>query len=158
MKNCAELGVSMRRIVKRLLANQNLCKLLSNTGKDPLGAADISNTDLLFEKNIKIIPKMTPLEKDNNVLILSVKRGALDPQNQAFRSINLVIGVYVPLSQWTIKDDNLRPFAIIGEIQKSLSGKEVNGLGKIIIGNFELSLLTEEMSRFDVEVIITVFD
>lgn len=158
MKNCAELGISMRRIVKRLLANQNLCKLLSNTGKDPLGAADISDTDLLFEKNIKIIPKMTPLEKDNNVLILSVKRGALDPQNQAFRSINLIIGVYVPLSQWTIKDDNLRPFAIIGEIQKSLSGKEVNGLGKIIIGNFELSLLTEEMSRFDVEVIITVFD
>lgn len=158
VRNCEELGVCLRRIIKRLLANQNLCKLLSITTKDPLGATDIADTSALFEKNIKIIPKLNPLNIDDSTLIVSVRSGNVDLTNSDYRNIIIIIGVYVPLSQWIIKDENLRPFSIIGEIQKSLNDKEVNGLGKLVVGDFELSLLSEEMSRYDIQVMVTNFD
>ena len=48
-----------------------------------------------------------------------------------------------------IKDENLRPFAILGEIQESLNGKTVEGLGKLTGGSFELNFLTEEISAYE---------
>ena len=62
--------------------------------------------------------------------------------------INIAIDVLVPLDQWIIKDSNLRPFAILGQIQNSLKDKTVNGLGKITGGDFDLVSLTDEMSVY----------
>jgi hypothetical protein len=57
--------------------------------------------------------------------------GKRDMSNTDFRNIKIIIESLVPLSAWIIKNTNLRPFAILGEIEKSLRGKVVNGLGKI---------------------------
>jgi hypothetical protein len=40
--------------------------------------------------------------------------------NSEFRQIEIVVETFVPLTQWFIKDSNLRPFAILGEIEQSL--------------------------------------
>jgi hypothetical protein len=56
--------------------------------------------------------------------------------------------VFVPLSQWIIKDTNLRPFAILGEIQESLEGKTINGLGKMSGAGFDLVMISDEMSVY----------
>ena len=73
-----------------------------------------------------------------------------------FVGIKIGIEVFVPMTQWVIKDSNLRPFAIMGEVQNSLSGKTINGLGKITSGGFTLNFLTEEIS--DYEMIFTITD
>jgi hypothetical protein len=52
----------------------------------------------------------------------------------------------------------LRPFAILGEIEKSLKGKTVNGLGRLEGGDFELSYLTKEMSVYQQEFWITAYE
>ena len=135
-----------------------MCKLLSIRTKDPLGAADIADTSALFSKNIKIIPKLDPVETDESIMIIAVSTGMIDVMNSEYRNIVLTIGIYVPLNQWAIKDENLRPFAIIGEIQKSLDKKDVNGLGKLQVGNFELSMISGDVSRYDLEVRVTNFD
>jgi hypothetical protein len=36
VRNCAEIGENLQKIVKRLLANDNLVNLLYYTDKDPL--------------------------------------------------------------------------------------------------------------------------
>ena len=64
----------------------------------------------------------------------------------------------VPLQQWIIKDSNLRPFAIMGEISNSLNGKTINGLGKIKGGDFDLTVLTNEMSIYRQQFWITQYD
>ena len=64
----------------------------------------------------------------------------------------------MPLTQWIIKDTNLRPFAILGEIEKSLGGKTVNGLGRLKGGDFELSFLTDEMSVYEQTFWITTYE
>jgi hypothetical protein len=57
-----------------------------------------------------------------------------------------------------MKDDNLRPFAIMGEVQKSLNGKTINGLGKMEGGDFILNFLTEEVSAYEQSFSITAYD
>jgi hypothetical protein len=46
----------------------------------------------------------------------------------------------------------------MGEIQKSLNGKKVNGLGKISGGDFSLNYLTEEISCYEQMFSITTYD
>ena len=57
-----------------------------------------------------------------------------------------------------MKGVQLRPFAILGEIQKSLSNKTINGLGKMQGGSFTLNFLTEEMSDYEMNFDIISYD
>ena len=68
--------------------------------------------------------------------------------NSEFRNLKIVLDSYIPTSAWIFKNTNLRPFAILGEIENSLRGKTINGLGKIQGGDFTLKLLTKEMGVY----------
>ena len=48
-----------------------------------------------------------------------------------------------------IKDTNLRPFAILGEIEESLNNKTINGLGKMMGGDFDTGYFTDEISNYE---------
>ena len=62
------------------------------------------------------------------------------------------------MTQWIMKGTNLRPFAIMGEIQESLNGKKIKGLGKMVGGDFDLNFLTEEISAYEQTFVITSYD
>ena len=56
IRNCGDIGVNTQYIVKRLIANQNLLKLLYYTDKDPLAGDDLTQDqiqDEVFEKLFK---------------------------------------------------------------------------------------------------------
>jgi hypothetical protein len=91
-------------------------------------------------------------------VVVQVISGIQNPDNAEFRNILIRIEVFVPLTQWIIKDSNLRPFAILGEIQKSLNDKTINGLGKIRGGDFELNFLSEEVSCYTQEFRIVSYE
>lgn len=152
VRNLGELGLSLQKIITRLVANQDLLKLLYYTGKDPLNEPDLTPEQIkeeVFEKLVKIVPRVGPKETAQSLISLRVVRGITNRQNSEFRNFSLGIEVFVPLTQWIIKDSSLRPFRIMGEIQKSLNGKNVNGLGKITGGDFSLNFLTEEISCYE---------
>jgi hypothetical protein len=98
---------------------------------------------------IKIVPRVGPKETATSIIAIRVIKGSLDPANSEFRNIRVEIETFVPLTQWYIKDSNLRPFAIMGEIEESLSGKSINGLGKMEGGDFDLNFLTDEISAYE---------
>ncbi len=152
VRNLGELGLNLQKIMNRLMSNQNLLKLLYYTDKDPLNGADLTKEQiesLIFGKLIKIIPRVGPKETAQSIVSLRVVRGKTNIENGEFRDISLGIEVFVPLTQWLIKSDSLRPFCIMGEIQKSLCDKNVNGLGKIVGGDFSLNFLTDEISCYE---------
>lgn len=152
VRNLGDLGINLQKIITRLTTNQDLLKLLYYTGKDPLNEPDLTSEQIkeeVFEKLIKIVPRVGPKETAQSLVSLRVVRGITNPQNSEFRDFSLGIEVFVPLTQWIIKDSSLRPFRIMGEIQKSLNGKNVNGLGKIVGGDFSLNFLTEEISCYE---------
>jgi len=161
VRNCADLGINAQYIVKRLFANQNLLKLLYYTDKDPLAHEDLTEEQIqneVFEKLIKIVPRVGPKETAHSVVAIRIARGRGLVTNKEFKNVNISVEVFVPMTQWIIKDTNLRPFAIMGEIQKSLNGKKIEGLGKMIGGDFDLNFLTEEISAYEQTFIITTYD
>ena len=56
VRNCAELGTNLQKIVSRLIANDELVKLLYYTDENPLGGAALSKEakeEKIFEKLVK---------------------------------------------------------------------------------------------------------
>lgn len=161
IRNLGELGPNLQKIMTRLMSNQNLLKLLFYTEKDPLSKTDLTQEQIeneVYEKLIKIVPRVGPKETAKSLISLRATRGTLNSENNEFRNILLNIEVFVPLTQWFIKDKNLRPFAIMGEIQNSLSGKRINGLGTITGGDFSINFLTEEISCYEMTFSIIEYD
>ena len=152
VRNCADIGENAQKIMRRLLANQNLLKYLYYTDKDPLNNPDLTEEQIqneVFEKLVKIVPRVGPKETAHSLIAIRFTRGRKNMANNEFKDVSINIEVFVPLTQWIIKDVQLRPFAILGEIQKSLDGKTINGLGRLQGGDFDLNFLTEEISDYE---------
>ena len=161
VRNCTDIGVNAQYIVKRLLANQNLLKLLYYTDKDPLSHDDLTQEqiqDEIFEKLVKIVPRVGPKETAHSLIAVRIARARGLASNNEFKNVNISVEVFVPMTQWIIKDTNLRPFAIMGEVQKSLNGKKIEGLGKLTGGDFSLNFLTEEISAYEQTFVLTSYD
>lgn len=151
VRNCKELGTNLQKICSRLLANEELVKLLYYTDIDPLANDALSDEEKrkkIFNELMCIVPRVGARDDSKSVLAIYVPKATGLPGNSEYKSVTIAIDVFVPLNQWIIKDSNLRPFAIMGEVQNSLNGKTVNGLGKIKGGDFDLILLTDEMSGY----------
>lgn len=151
VRNCRDIGENLQKIVSRLMANDTLVNLLYYTDKDPLNhesLTDEQKKELVYEKLIKVVPRIGPKETATSIIAVQVVRGNQNPENSEFKNVYIRIEVFVPLTQWIIKNSNLRPFAILGEIQESLNNKTINGLGKMMGGEFELNFLSEEMSCY----------
>ena len=161
VRNNAELGENLQKIVARLMANDNLVKYLYYTDKDPLSHINLTEEQKrkeVFEKLIKIVPRVGAKETAHSIITIRVASAHRANLNSEFKNIIISIEVFVPLTQWILKSDNLRPFLILGEIEKSLKGKTINGLGKIDGGNFDLNFLTEEIACYETIYTITSYD
>ena len=148
VRNCAELGINLQKIVSRLIANDKLVKLLYYTDENPLDGAALTNEakeTKIFEKLVKTVPRVGTKDTANSVVVVYVQKAGRVPGNKEFKNVRILVDVIVPLTQWYIKSDNLRPFAILGQIQSSLDNKTVNGLGKISGGDFEINFVTDDV-------------
>ena len=74
---------------------------------------------------LKIVPRVGPKETAHSVVAIRIARGRGLVTNKEFKNVNISIEIFVPMTQWIIKNTNLRPFAIMGEIQESLNGKKM---------------------------------
>ena len=161
VRNCAEIGENLQKIVRRLMANDNLVNLLYYTDKDPLSQPHLTEKEkqnLIYEKLIKIIPRVGPKEDAKSIIAIRVVSGSTINNNTEFTNVKISIEIFVPLTQWIIKDTNLRPFAILGEIERSLKGKTINGLGQIKGGDFDLNFLTDEIGAYEQVFWITSYE
>lgn len=160
-RNLSDLGLNLQKIVARLQSNQNLLKLLYYTGKDPYSEQDLSSQkikDEIYEKRIKVVPRIGSNETAQSIVTIRVVRGQSNNTNSEFRDFEIDIEVFVPLTQWFIKDSNLRPFAIMGEIHKTLNNKIIDGLGKMVGGDFQINFLTDEIGSYEMVYRITSYD
>lgn len=161
VRNCSDIGINAQYIIKRLLANQDLLKLLYYTDKDPLSHEDLTQEQIqeeVFGKLVKIVPRIGPKETAHSIVALRIARARGLASNNEFKNVIISLEIFVPMTQWIIKDTNLRPFAIMGEIQKSLNDKKIEGLGKLTGGDFDLNFLTEEISAYEQTFVLTSYD
>lgn len=158
-----EMGVNLVKIIDKLLTNQNLLRLLMYTDTDPLNPdkPNITKRSVYSDGqngNIRIVPVLPNKADESSVLVLRVNRGTPSGNNEEVLDIYFTIEIFVPPTQWVIRGDNLRPYAIMGEIQKSLQGEAINGLGTIRGAGFQSNFITEEMTNFMMHYGITQFN
>ena len=92
IKYLNELGENLQKIIKRLMANQTLVKYLYYTDKDPLDNPDLTDDEIrhkVYQKLIKIVPKLDNEEKANSVIALKVINGVKNPENQELSLIHI---------------------------------------------------------------------
>ena len=156
-----EHGRNLVKICKKLFKNENLCRLLVNTDLDPLNKdkhPEQINGIELFQKNIRVVPRLRDDEQTTeSKIILFYDSGDINSSNSDNENLSFVINVYCPFKEWRITGDDLRPYAIMSEIRKSLQDTRINGLGEIRYEGFELSTLTEEMSAHTMRFYINAF-
>ena len=146
-----EIGPNLIKICKKLLANQNLCKLLVNTDLDPINPElhqDIENTNELFGKNVRVIPLVTTEDQTTTSKLVIIFESGSPTDNQDIERLNMLIYVYSPFKEWQITGQQLRPFAIMSEIRRSLQDKRINGLGEISYKGFDIASLTDQMGCY----------
>lgn len=156
-----EHGKNLIKIGKKLLNNQNLLKLLVNTDLDPLNSEthpeDINGYDLM-NKNIRFVPLLDSKEQTvTSKIIIFLDEGVINSLNPDNENLSLLINIYCPFSEWLIAGDNLRPFAIMSEVRKSIQDRRINGLGEIKYLGFSVTSLTEEMSAYTMRFEINAF-
>lgn len=156
-----EHGRNMIKICKKLIKNQDLLKLLINTDKDPLNSRthpdEIDGMSLL-NKNIRMVPLLLiDDQRTTSKLVIIYDEGNISSLNPDNENMSLLINVYCPFEEWPIAGDDLRPFAIMAEIRKTLDGVRINGLGEIRYLGFSLSTLTEELGSYTMRFVINAF-
>ena len=156
-----EIGVNLIKIEKKLLDNQDLCKLLVNTDLDPLNPnTHPNNIDgiSLLHKNVRVVPLVTAEDQTTeSKIVLLFDEGEVNRSNSDNENLSLLINIYCPFKEWSITGDTLRPFAIMSEIRKSIQDKRINGLGEIVYRGFNVSTLTEEMGSYMMRFAINAF-
>lgn len=156
-----EIGPNLIKLAKRVVENQNLCKLLVNTDLEPLNPIthpDKINGMTLLHKNIRVVPLLTAEEQTTqSKIVLLYDEGEVNSSNSDNENLSFIISVYCPFKEWIIAGDTLRPFAIMSEIRKSLQDRRLNGLGEIKYLGFNLSTLTEEMGCYIMRFSINAF-
>ena len=156
-----EIGVNLIKIAKKLLDNQDLCKLLVNTDLDPLNPnTHPNNIDgiSLLHKNVRVVPLVTAEDQTTeSKIVLLFDEGEVNRSNSDNENLSLLINIYCPFKEWSITGDTLRPFAIMSEIRKSIQDKRINGLGEIVYRGFNVSTLTEEMGSYMMRFAINAF-
>jgi hypothetical protein len=157
VRNSAELGPIIFKIAKMLASNQKLCQLLVNVEAKPFDE-EVENPFDLIGKNILLVPEVNKDDfNGQSKVCVVVDQGAIN-DNKDFKELGLNILVYTPLRSWTINDLALRPFSIIGEIEKTLRGKRLESLGPVKYHGFELISVDDKISGYNMSFSLDVFN
>ena len=105
-----------------------------------------------------MVPILDPTETARSVISVVTRNGVMNEENTEFRDVMIRVEVYVPNTQWFVKSDNLRPFIIMGEVQKSLEGKSINGMGRIVGGDFALNFIADDVICYVQDFYLITYD
>ena len=129
----ATMGQNLYIITAKIVRNQNLCRLLYYTDRDPLaiGKSNINGVDLIG-KNILVVPKpLDSLLTKENYIIAGFDSFYIHPSNKEFKVGSIQITIMCPFEEWELDNNSLRPYLIMEEIDKELNGQKINGIGTL---------------------------
>lgn len=127
----------MALIVNKIFENNRLKKLLYYTRPDCLtNKQECPNltdrqTAELFGKEIRLIPKIEVDEPLRNYIVINFDDFVPNATNPEFRDNMIYFNILCPYDLWHLKDYQLRPYTIAGEIDSMLNEKHLTGIGTL---------------------------
>ena len=133
-------------IVSKLLTNKRLKKLLYYDTKDCLQKPDLTNEQelSLLEDRIKIVPKIKVDNEIKTYLLISFNDFITNATNPEFRDNVIEFDIICHVDQWQLKDFELRPYKIAGEIDSMLNNSKLTGIGELKFRGASQMILTDE--------------
>lgn len=130
-------------ITNRILSNDRIQKLLYYNVPDALKRPALNEDEKieLFEKNIKIVPKLYIDQNVRNYIVISFENFIPNGTNPEFRDNLIVFDIICHHEQWKMEGFELRPYKIAAEIDTMFNDTHLTGIGKLqFLGSGQYSL------------------
>ena len=120
-------------IIKRMLKNERLQKLLYYTTSRPLDQKALTEDQQieLLQNNIKIIPKMYIDGSVLNYIIIDFDNFIPNRTNPEFRDNIISFTIICHFDQWNLGDFDLRPYRIAAELDTLFNNTHLTGIGTL---------------------------
>ena len=135
-------------LINLFLKNERLKKLLYYTTNDALDKKDIGEEASLelFEKNIKIVPKLYIDGSVLNYIIISFDNFTPNTTNPEFRDNIISFDIICHFDQWQLQGTELRPYRIAAEIDTLLEHQRLTGIGQLEFLGANQLILNDEFA------------
>ena len=133
-------------ICDKIVHNKRLHKYLYYNTENPLEEPDLTEKEIgeLFGKQVRIVPKLQINGEALNYIIVSCDNFTSNATNPEFRDNIIEFDIICHFDQWQMKDFELRPYKIAGELDFMLDGKRLTGIGTLeFLGASQLILNDE---------------
>lgn len=133
-------------IVDHLCKNERLKRLLYYTTPDAINKPNLNDEQMiqLFNKNIKLIPKLYVDGSVLNYVIINFDNFTTNNTNPEFRDNIIEFDIICHFDQWHLTDYQLRPYRIAAEIDSMIDKTHLTGIGKLEFLGANQIILTDE--------------
>ena len=131
-------------IIKKILENDTLCKLLYYKQKDCLSASNLTMEQkiTMIDNQIKLVPYLQITTECPIYILIMTDNFSPNNSNPEFKDHNIIFSILCHPDHWNLGNFQLRPYKIAGEIDAMFNKQKVTGIGELNFssgGNLVLS-------------------
>lgn len=145
------MGTNAFNIANKLMSNQNLCRLLKYSVRDPFDTEkypDVEGVDLL-NKQIMITPKIFDDSTEKTSYVVAIfSNFTTNIMNPDFKLSNVRFDIACPYDEWVLNEKSLRPYLIMQEIDNMFNGAQMAGIGTLQFVRADSLVLTPQMGGY----------
>lgn len=149
----ALMGQNLFLVTAKFMRNQNICRLLHYTDRDPLAItkANVNGIELI-NKNILVVPKPPDdLLTKESFLIVSLDSIYINPTNKEFKVGSIQITILCPFEEWLLDTNSLRPYLLMQEVDIELNEQKIKGIGNLTFVGASQLAFSPQLGGFTME-------
>lgn len=118
-------------IIKKIMENQRLLKMLYYTERDCLNGPDLTGAQIvsMLDKQIKIVPKINIEPECPIYIIVTFDNYTPNATNPEFRDCMINFDILCHPDHWNMGNFQLRPHKIAGELDAMFNKQKLTGIG-----------------------------
>lgn len=121
-------------IMRRIISNQTILKLLAYPGRDWDKRPALSNAEIqemFTTQQISAVPKVKIDRKEKTYLRLTYGTAVRNATNPEYRDNTFGLDIICHFDNWDLGDFELRPYRLAGEIDSMLDKTKLTGIGQL---------------------------
>lgn len=150
--NFLDVGYNLKKVLNRILKNDDLIKLLYYNVPDATSQATLSNAQKVAMVNdyIKLVPKIPKDVESKNYLIINLDQFSTLRDDYNYRTFMLNFDVLCNAEYWIMDDYMLRPFKILHELDSMFNNSKLDSLGPTTFERATQVVLNEELMGYSI--------
>jgi len=151
IRNFKAVGDNLFTIAQRILDDDDICRLLYYTDKDPLSHEPMSNNEKmeLLHKNVLLVPKVPENDDIKGSYILILYDGFnISLSNPQFKDADLLFIIVCPPENWIINEGSLRPFMLMSKVDELFNNKKIANIGTLVFTKADRFVLNSQLTGY----------